>query len=76
MFFFNINACQHILLHQTHKIVIFKIASYDPFNDTDSNRHIRLQSLQFISIQHLLAIYEYNTRNALLYKASHTHTHK
>uniref|UniRef100_A0A673KZB4 Uncharacterized protein n=1 Tax=Sinocyclocheilus rhinocerous TaxID=307959 RepID=A0A673KZB4_9TELE len=24
-------ACQHILLHQIHKIMIFKIASYDPF---------------------------------------------
>ncbi len=31
MCFFNINACQHILLHQIHKIKIFKKASYDPF---------------------------------------------
>ncbi len=31
MFFFNIKACQHILLHQIHKIMIFKKASYDPF---------------------------------------------
>ncbi len=30
--FFNIKACQHILLHQIHQIIIFKIASYDPFN--------------------------------------------
>ncbi len=28
--FFYIKACQHILLHQIHKIMIFKIASYDP----------------------------------------------
>ncbi len=28
----NIKACQHILLHQIHKIMIFKNASYDPFN--------------------------------------------
>ncbi len=28
--FFNIKACQHVLLHQIHKIMIFKIASYDP----------------------------------------------
>ncbi len=27
----NIKACQHILLHQIHKIMIFKKASYDPF---------------------------------------------
>uniref|UniRef100_A0A673NKM4 WW domain-containing adapter protein with coiled-coil-like n=1 Tax=Sinocyclocheilus rhinocerous TaxID=307959 RepID=A0A673NKM4_9TELE len=26
-------ACQHILLHQIHKIMIFKKTSYDPFND-------------------------------------------
>ncbi len=31
MCFLNIKACQHILLHQIQKI-IFKIASYDPFN--------------------------------------------
>ncbi len=31
MCFLNIKACQHILLHQIHKIMIFKIASYDPF---------------------------------------------
>ncbi len=30
--FFFIKACQHILLHQKHKIMIFKKASYDPFN--------------------------------------------
>ncbi len=29
MYFLNIKACQHILLHQ---IMIFKKASYDPFN--------------------------------------------
>ncbi len=29
--FFNIKACQHILLHQIHQIIIFKKASYDPF---------------------------------------------
>ncbi len=28
----NIKACQHILLHQIHQIIIFKKASYDPFN--------------------------------------------
>ncbi len=32
--FLNIKACQHILLHQIHKIMIFKKASYDPFNDS------------------------------------------
>ncbi len=32
MCFLNIKACQHILLHQVHKITIFKKASYDPFN--------------------------------------------
>ncbi len=31
MYFFNIKACQHILLHPIHKIMIFKIASCDPF---------------------------------------------
>ncbi len=30
MCFFYIKACQHILLHQIHKIMIFKKASYDP----------------------------------------------
>ncbi len=29
MCFLNIKACQHILLHQIHKIMIFKKASYD-----------------------------------------------
>ncbi len=29
--FLNIKTCQHILLHQIHNIMIFKIASYDPF---------------------------------------------
>ncbi len=32
MCFFNIKACQHNLLHQMLKIIIFKQASYDPFN--------------------------------------------
>ncbi len=32
MCFLNIKACQHILLHQIHKIMIFKKESYDPFN--------------------------------------------
>ncbi len=32
MCFLNIKACQHILLHQIHKIMIFKKVSYDPFN--------------------------------------------
>ncbi len=31
MCFLNIKACQHILLHQIHKLMIFKKASYDPF---------------------------------------------
>ncbi len=31
VFFFYIKACQHILLHQIHKIMIFKKASYDHF---------------------------------------------
>ncbi len=31
MCFLNIKACQHILLHQIHKIMLFKKASYDPF---------------------------------------------
>ncbi len=31
MCFLNNKECQHILLHQIHKIVIFKIALYDPF---------------------------------------------
>ncbi len=33
MCFLNIKACQHILLHQKHKIMIFKKASYDPFKN-------------------------------------------
>ncbi len=36
MCFFNIKACQCILLHQIHKIMIFKIASYDPFKEHKS----------------------------------------
>ncbi len=32
MCFLNIKACQHILLHQIHQILIFKIASYKRFN--------------------------------------------
>ncbi len=32
MCFLIIKACQHILLHQIHKIMIFKKASYDLFN--------------------------------------------
>ncbi len=35
MCFLNIEACQHILLHQIHKIMIFKKPSYDPFNKCD-----------------------------------------
>ncbi len=31
MWYLNITACQHILLHQIHNIIIFKKASYDPF---------------------------------------------
>ncbi len=31
MCFLNIKACQCILLHQIHKTMIFKKASYDPF---------------------------------------------
>ncbi len=34
MCFLNIKACQHILLHQIHKVNVFKIASYDSFNKT------------------------------------------
>ncbi len=34
MYFLNIKAFQHILLHQIHKIMIFKITSYDPFKKT------------------------------------------
>ncbi len=37
MCFLNIKACQHILLHQIHKIMIFKKASYDPFNKKNGN---------------------------------------
>ncbi len=33
MCFLNIKACQHILLHQIHQIIIFKKASYDPFKN-------------------------------------------
>ncbi len=33
MCFLIIKACQHILLHQIHKIIIFKKASYDPFKN-------------------------------------------
>ncbi len=33
MCFLNIKACQLILLNQVHKIMIFKIASYDPFKN-------------------------------------------
>uniref|UniRef100_A0A671N6Q6 Phosphomannomutase n=1 Tax=Sinocyclocheilus anshuiensis TaxID=1608454 RepID=A0A671N6Q6_9TELE len=36
MCFLNIKACQHILLHQIHKIMIFKIASYDPFKEINT----------------------------------------
>ncbi len=32
MWVFFIKACQHILLHQIHKIITFKKASYDSFN--------------------------------------------
>ncbi len=32
MCFLNIKVCQHIMLHQMHKIMIFKIASYEPFS--------------------------------------------
>ncbi len=33
MCFMNIKACLHILLHQIHKIMIFKKATYDPFKN-------------------------------------------
>ncbi len=36
MCFLNIKACQHILLHQIHQIMIFKKASYDPFKTVDN----------------------------------------
>ncbi len=32
MCFLNMKSCQHILLHQIHKIMIFKIALFDPLN--------------------------------------------
>ncbi len=32
MHFLNIKAYQYILLHKIHKKIIFKKASYDPFN--------------------------------------------
>ncbi len=35
MCFLNIKVCQHILLHQIHKIMIFKKASYDPLRMVD-----------------------------------------
>ncbi len=34
IWFWNIKACQHIILHQIYKILIFTKASYDPFNVT------------------------------------------
>ncbi len=42
MCFLNIKACQHILLHQIHKIMIFKKASYDPFKEFNSFREFLL----------------------------------
>ncbi len=32
VFILHVKACQNIILHQTHKIMIFKKASNDPFN--------------------------------------------
>ncbi len=39
MWFLNIKACQHIMLHQIHKIINFEIASYDPYNDPVHKEH-------------------------------------
>ncbi len=40
MCFLKIKACQHILLHQIHKIMIFKKASYDPFKYIQYTIHL------------------------------------
>ncbi len=45
MCFLNIKACQHILLHQIHKIMIFKKASYDPFKSNDSRSMLQSSDL-------------------------------
>ncbi len=45
MCFFTLKACQHILLHQIHKMMIFKKASYDPFKSS-----LKLQSVNFASL--------------------------
>ncbi len=45
MCFLNIKACQHILLHQKHKIMIFKIESYDPFKN---KQHLILKHMLFL----------------------------
>ncbi len=43
MCFFYIKVCQHILLHQIHKIMIFNKTSYDPFNIKEKNVYADLK---------------------------------
>ncbi len=49
MWFLNIKACQHILLHQ---IIIFKIASYDPFKflTTSATSNNQTQTFKVFSV--------------------------
>uniref|UniRef100_A0A672KTB1 Eyes absent homolog n=1 Tax=Sinocyclocheilus grahami TaxID=75366 RepID=A0A672KTB1_SINGR len=70
MCFLNIKACQHILLHQIHKIMIFKKASYDPFkiksvaandssdssNRNESTAQLEVNSYAPSSVTHLHTI--------------------
>ncbi len=42
MCFLNIKAWRHILLHQIHKIMVFKKASYDPFNVAIMNNEVAI----------------------------------
>ncbi len=67
MCFLNIKACQHILLHQIHKIMIFKIASYDPFKSNLFNKSLRFY-LWIVSLYSLsLHIHTH------IYTQKHTH---
>ncbi len=51
MCFFNIKTCQHILLHQMHNIMIFKIAPYDPLTPRNVLHVIYyIQKLLFIIV--------------------------
>ncbi len=49
MCFLNIKSCQHILLHQIHKITIFKKASYDPFNSSNQTVEANIDQISCIT---------------------------